>query len=192
MRPVRALAAVALVTALAAGACGSDGGADPDAGSGGGADPVAHQAAAGVCRILVAFDRTVAVEVNDASHQITADTDPDRTRALLLEATDDVRAATRFLPQRYAALSIRDDGDAGRLVADASEATAAVEEQLDAIQAELTSGLDDEDSRAILSAVFIDMEKVQSLAQPDQGDYADPALVDQLDTLADCEHTISR
>ena len=152
----------------------------------------AHQAASGVCRVLVAFDHTVADEVNAASRQITAETDPDEARALLLEATDEVRDATAFLPERYAALQVTDAGDLGRLVADATAATAGVDEQLDRITAELTDGLEGEGPREILSAVFIDMEKVQSLAQPDQGDYTDAALVDQLETLDACEHTISR
>ena len=52
--------------------------------------------------------------------------------------------------------------------------------------------IEPEDARSILSAAFIDYEKVQSLAQPDQGDYTDPELVAELDTLEDCEHTISR
>ena len=166
---------------------GSAGGSAPT-----GADSEAHQAASGVCRILVAFDRTVALEVNEASRQITSETDPAEARALLLEATDDIRSAAEFLPERYAALQVDDQGDLGRLVADASAATAAVDEQLDRITAELTDGLPDEGPREILSAVFIDMEKVQSLAQPDQGDYSDAALVEQLDTLDACEHTISR
>jgi len=33
---------------------------------------------------------------------------------------------------------------------------------------------------------------IQSLAQPNQGDYDDQALVEALDTTPSCEHTISR
>ena len=180
------------VLAGAVGGCSSGGGDAADGTAPAAADTAAHQAASGVCRILVAFDHTVADEVNAASRQITAETDPDEARALLLEATEEIRDAAEFLPERYAALQVSDQGDLGRLVADATAATAAVDEQLDRITAELTDGLPDEGPREILSAVFIDMEKVQSLAQPDQGDYSDVALVEQLETLDACEHTISR
>lgn len=183
------LAGAALAGALAGCSSGDDGTAAsaPTA-----ADSEAHRVASGVCRVIVAFDHTVADEVNAASRQITAETDPDEARALLLEATDEIRDATAFLPERYGALQVTDEGDLGRLVADATAATADVDEQLDRITAGLTDGLEGEGPREILSAVFIDMEKVQSLAQPDQGDYEDPALVEQLDTLDACEHTISR
>lgn len=192
----RRVASAAVLAGLALGGvlpgCSSErstaGGTTDDASS----SSVEHRAAAGVCRILVAYDRTVANEVNEASEQIALETDPDDARALLLEATDDVRRATDFLPERYQALNLPDDGDAGRLVDDARANVARVDEQLDLIEAELTDGLDGEDARSILSAAFIDYEKVQSLAQPDQGDYTDPELVAELDTLEDCEHTISR
>lgn len=191
MRAPRAAAlVVGAALVLTVGACSSDG-ADTSS-SAPTSNSEAHQAAAGVCRVLVAFDHTVADKVNAASRQITADTDPDRARELLLDATDDVRYATSLLPNRYAVLELTDEGDIGRLVADASAAADDVDEQLDAITAELTDGLEGSDARQVLSAVFIDMEKVQSLAQPDQTDYSDPDLVEQLDTLPDCEHTISR
>ena len=191
MRAPRAAAlVVGAALVLTVGACSSDG-ADTSS-SAPTSNSEAHQAAAGVCRGLVAFDHTVADKVNAASRRITADTDPDRARELLLDATDDVRYATSLLPNRYAVLELTDEGDIGRLVADASAAADDVDEQLDAITAELTDGLEGSDDRQILSAVFIDMEKVQSLAQPDQTDYSDPDLVEQLDTLPDCEHTISR
>ena len=191
MRAPRAAAlVVGAALVLTVGACSSDG-ADTSS-SAPTSNSEAHQAAAGVCRVLVAFDHTVADKVNAASRRITADTDPDRARELLLDATDDVRYATSLLPNRYAVLELTDEGDIGRLVADASAAADDVDEQLDAITAELTDGLEGSDARQILSAVFIDMEKVQSLAQPDQTDYSDPDLVEQLDTLPDCEHTISR
>lgn len=191
MRAPRAAAlVVGAALVLTVGACSSDG-ADTSS-SAPTSNSEAHQAAAGVCRVLVAFDHTVADKVNAASRRITADTDPDRARELLLDATDDVRYATSLLPNRYAVLELTDEGDIGRLVADASAAADDVDEQLDAITAELTDGLEGSDARQVLSAVFIDMEKVQSLAQPDQTDYSDPDLVEQLDTLPDCEHTISR
>jgi hypothetical protein len=176
-----------LLTGCASGDVDTAGSSAPTA-----ADTEAHRAASGVCRVLVAFDHTVADEVNAASRQITAETDPEEARALLLEATDEIRRASDFLPERYAALSVTGEGDLSRLVADATAATAAVDEQLDRITAELTDGLDGEGPREILSAVFIDMEKVQSLAQPDQSDYADADLLEQLDTLDACQHTISR
>ncbi len=186
------IAALAL-TAVALTGCSSDGGGSASTTSTtSGSRGEAHRAAAGVCRILVSFDDTVAEKVNAASHQITADTDPDRARELLLAATADVRRASGALPDRYDALGLTDEGDIGRLVADAAAAAADVDEQLDTITAELTDGLEGADARQILSAVFIDMEKVQSVAQPDQTDYSDPQLVEQLDTLPDCEHTISR
>ena len=185
---VAVLTGAALVLAL--GACSSD--AAETSSTAPSDNSEAHQAAAGVCRVLVAFDHTVADKVNAASRQITADTDPDRARELLLDATEDVRYATGLLPDRYAVLELTDEGDVGRLVADATAAADDVDEQLDTITAELTDGLEGSDARQILSAVFIDMEKVQSLAQPDQTHYSDPDLVEQLDTLPDCEHTISR
>ena len=181
--------AAGTVAVLLAG-CSSDATTTSDTSAGGAT--LEHRAAAGVCRILVAYDRTVANEVNEASEQITLDTDPEDARALLLEATEDVRRATDFLPERYQALNLPADGDVGRLIDDAGANVTGVEAQLDAIEAELTGGLEGEDARSILSAAFIDYEKVQSLAQPDQGDYTDPELVAELDTLEDCEHTISR
>lgn len=189
----RALAAGAVAVALATAAlAGCSSGSTTERGAADEETSVEHRAAAGVCRILVAYDRTVAVEVNEASGQITLETDPDEARELLLDATADVRRATDFLPERYQALNLPDDGDAGRLVDDASANVAAVDEQLDTIEAELTGGLVGEGPREILSATFIDFEKVQSLAQPDQGDYTDADLVRALDTLDDCEHTVSR
>jgi len=184
-----AAAALAVAAVLVAGCTSASTTARGAADEGG---SVEHRAAAGVCRILVAYDHTVADEVNAASNQITLDTDPGDARRLLLDATADVRRATDFLPERYLALNLPDDGDVGRLVADATANVAAVDQQLDAIEAELDGGLVGEGPREILSAAFIDFEKVQSLAQPDQGDYADAELVHQLDTLDDCEHTISR
>ena len=183
---------VGVAVAMALAGCSSGGGDTAATSAQAPADSEAHQAASGVCRVLVAFDRTVAVEVNAASSQITEDTDPEEARALLLEATDQVRNAAEFLPERYAALQVDDAGDLGRLVADATAASDDVDEELDRITAELTDGLEGEGPREILSATFIDMEKVLSLAQPDQGDYSDAALVEALDTEPACEHTISR
>lgn len=188
----RSIAATALAGLLAGalvGACSSD--STTASGAADEGTSVEHRAAAGVCRVLVAYDHTVADEVNAASEQITLDTDPDEARRLLLDATDGVRRATDFLPERYLALNLPDDGDVGRLVDDVSANVAAIDEQLDAIEAELTDGLPGEGPREILSAAFIDFEKVQSLAQPEIDDYADAALVEQLDSLDDCEHTVS-
>lgn len=148
--------------------------------------------ALGVCGVLVEFVDLVADEINAASGEIQLDTDPDVARQLLLDATSDIQAAVDALPVQYEAVRVSDDGDLGRVIDDAGANTADLDEQLADITAELTDGLEGEDARAILSAVFIDMEKILSLAQPDQGDYSDAALVAALDTEEPCQHTISR
>ena len=194
-RPVRrrTLTATAVAATLAAGLLvGCSSSSTTASGATDQGTSVEHRAAAGVCRVLVAYDHTVANEVNDASQQIHLDTDPDEARQRLLDATAAVRRATDFLPERYLALNLPDEGDVGQLVRDVSDNADAVDQQLDDIEAELTDGLDGEGAREILSAAFIDFEKVQSLAQPHRDDYADAELVRQLDSLDDCRHTVSR
>ena len=180
---------------MAAVACTSDdstGGEPAEAEATAPASSDATATALGVCGVLVEFVDFVADEVNAASGEINLDTDPAVARELLLDATDDVQAAVDALPERYDAVRVSDEGDLGRLIEDAGANTVALDEQLDTIRTRLTDGLEGEGPREILSATFIDMEKVLSLAQPDQGDYSDAALVEALDTEPACEHTISR
>lgn len=193
----RRLASIALpaVLVVAGVSCSSD---DPTGDESGGSDtsaPTSDDATAtalGVCGVLVEFVDLVADEINAASGEIRLDTDPDAARDLLLDATDDIQSAVDALPGQYEAVRVSDDGDLGRLIDDAGANTADLDAQLDDIRTLLTDGLSGEGPREILSATFIDMEKVLSLAQPDQGDYTDADLVAALDTLPDCEHTISR
>lgn len=152
----------------------------------------ATAAATGVCGVLVDFDHVVADEVNGASRQITGGASAEEARRLLLDATVRVQRATDDLADRYAALSLRDEGDIGRLVADATANADKVDAQLDLIRASLTDGLGGEGPRAILTATFIRYEKVQSLAQPEVDDYTEAALVNALDHDPACEHTVSR
>jgi hypothetical protein len=181
---VKRLVALLVAGALVVG-CSSEG----DAGDGGALDDEAI--AAGLCGVLVEWNRSVSDVSNEASRTVADLEEPDEARAVLLEAVDRLDQRSQSLVAEYEELGIPDEGEAGRMVAEVEAARDDIAVELADIREELDDGLDGASADEILRTYFSDMEKVLSVAQPEAPPEGDP-LRTALDAEPSCDHTISR
>lgn len=180
---VLAAAAAAVLTVAAAG-CGDSLPTSTEA--------AAADTATAVCGLLREWSNELAGSLNDTSDAITAEDDPAGAPDMLRDGYDELIAIAADHRAQVDELDLPADDARAEIVDDlrtgADEAIAELEahrDELDDLEA-----VEVDDQSGVLGGAFTNLEKAQSVVEPQVGAYADDAVLTAFADEPTCTHVI--
>ena len=177
-------AALALAVALAAPACGAS-------------LPTSNEAAAAdtataVCGLLRDWSNELAAAINATSDAVTDDDDPTTAPEVLRAGYDELIAIAEEHRAEVDELDLPTTGVRDQIVDDLRTGADAAVEELEAHRTDL-DGLDAvgvDEQGGVLGGAFTNLEKAQSVVEPQAGAYDDEAVRTAFRDEPTCEHVI--